>query len=393
MDSHRLVRLIVVPILLCGGATGVADSESAARPAIRWNAARGSVDVIGLGATDLAKLTLARLDQDQWQTVFAVYVAGEDQRTDRPAVLGAYRVEENIVRFEPRFPLTPGLSYRAVFHPNKIPGSSGTSTEPLAARIVLAKPMKDPTTVEQVYPSGDQLPENQLRFYIHFSGPMRQGEAFQHIHLLNSAGKPMDHPFLELDEELWDPQGKRFTLLFHPGRIKKGLKPREELGPILEAGKRYTLVIDQEWSDADGNPLKRSVRKSFQAGAALEQSPDPKTWKLSPPIAGTRDPLAVRFRGPLDQALLERMVWVTDLQGHKVAGIATVTDHETRWQFTPQRAWQPGTYHVVADTRLEDPAGNSIRRPFEVDVFHPIEHHVPVETVQLPFSIPASPPR
>ncbi len=393
MNSHQLVRYVVLPLLLCAGASGAADSQSPARPAIRWNAAKGSVDVIGLGAEDLAKLAQARLDRDQWQTVFAVYVAGEDQRTDRPAVLGTYRIEENIVRFEPRFPLTQGLGYRAVFHLNKIPGSSGASPEPLIARIVLPKPMKPPTAVERVYPSGDHLPENQLRFYIHFSGPMRQGEAYQHIHLLDSAGKPLDHPFLELDEELWDPQGKRFTLFFHPGRIKKGLKPREELGPILEAGKRYTLVIDQEWSDADGNPLKQSVRKSFQASAALEQSPDPKTWKLSAPTGRSSETLVVRFPGPLDHALLERMVWVTDPQGRNLSGIATVTDHETRWQFTPQQAWQPGTYHLVADTRLEDPAGNSIRRPFEVDVFHPIERHVPVETVQLPFTIPASPPR
>src|SRR5207237_1104835 len=130
----------------------------------------------------------------------------------------------------------PGIHYRAVFYPAKIPGIAGQRRQSIEAEIFVAKLVKPPTVVQQVYPSGDPLPENHLRFYVHFSAAMRQGEAYGHVHVLDASGKALDHPFLELDEELWDPQGKRLTLLFHPGRIKKGLKPREELGPILEAG-------------------------------------------------------------------------------------------------------------------------------------------------------------
>jgi hypothetical protein len=56
-----------------------------------------------------------------------------------------------------------------------------------------------------------------------------RGEAYEHIKLLDAKGKPLEEVFLELGEELWDPEMKRFTLLFHPGRVKKGLVPREEL--------------------------------------------------------------------------------------------------------------------------------------------------------------------
>src|SRR5262249_10274078 len=122
------------------------------------------------------------------------------------------------------------------------------------------------TVVEKIYPSGDKLPENQLRFYLHFSAPMSRNGAYSHIKLLDEKGKEVASPFLELGEELWDPGVKRFTLLLHPGRIKRGLKPREELGPILEEGKRYTLVIAADWSDAEGNLLKAGVRKSFAVG-------------------------------------------------------------------------------------------------------------------------------
>lgn len=379
--------------LVCAVPFGLVRSEPVAKkgPIIHINPTGPTVDVIGLDPADLAKLRQASLDASRWRALFAVYVQkeGKSEGTDLPAVLGSYRVDEKAVHFEPRFPLTPGVRYRAVFHPAGIPGVRREQEKPVVAEILIPKPAKEPTRVLEVYPSGDELCENHLRFYIHFSAPMRQGGAYAHLRLLDASGKPVDHPFLELDEELWDPQGRRFTLLFHPGRIKKGLKPREELGPILEAGKTYTLVIDRQWNDAEGRPLKESYRKTFTATAAEEHSPDPKTWKLQPVSAGSAQALVVAFPKPLDHALLERMIWVTDAQGRNVPGSVAVTGHETRWQFTPERPWQAGSYQIVVDTRLEDTAGNSIRRPFEVDVFHPIERQIKVETLSLPLLIQA----
>src|SRR5205823_5383949 len=106
------------------------------------------------------------------------------------------------------------------------------------------KPAGPPAAVAQVYPTADELPENLLKFYLHFTGPMRRGEAYDHLRLLDAQGKVVERSFLELGEELWDGSGRRFTLVIDPGRIKRGLKPREDLGPVLEAGKSYTLVID-----------------------------------------------------------------------------------------------------------------------------------------------------
>src|SRR5262249_4461656 len=149
----------------------------------------------------------------------------------------------------------------------------------------------------------------------HFSAPMSLGEAYRHIRLLDEANKPVDLPFLELDQELWDPAGKRFTLFFDPGRIKRGVKPREDVGPSLVEGKRYTLVIDSKWSDADGQPLKESFKKSFRVVAPVEKGIDVKEWKLDSPAAGSRDALKVGFPQPLDHALLQRLLWIVDAEG------------------------------------------------------------------------------
>jgi hypothetical protein len=110
------------------------------------------------------------------------------------------------------------------------PGNNGR----LAVDLDLAPPSGTPrpaTLVESVSPSAEVLPENLLRFYFQFSAPMSRGEAYSHIRLLNAAGRAVADPFLELNEELWSGDGRRFTLLFDPGRIKRGLKPREEVGP------------------------------------------------------------------------------------------------------------------------------------------------------------------
>ena len=44
----------------------------------------------------------------------------------------------------------------------------------------------------------------------------------------------------------------RLTLLLDPGRIKRGVRPLEEIGGALQVGRTYTLVIDDAWPDAKG---------------------------------------------------------------------------------------------------------------------------------------------
>jgi hypothetical protein len=344
-----------------------------------------AVDVVGLNAEQLA--FLASLPAEQRAALFSLRVAPPGGSPgERPPVLGSCTVEDGVLRFRPRFSLARGVRYLAVFDPAAVPGlASGP-----AVRAALLRPKQrrgEATAVAHLYPSADRLPENQLKFYLHFTAPMSRGRVYEHIHLIGPGGKEVDLPFLELDEELWDRDGTRLTLLFDPGRIKRGLKPREEVGPSLEEGKSYTLVIDRDWLDAEGEPLRESFHKTFAVGPPDDVPPDPQQWKVQAPAAGTRDALAVTFPEPLDHALLQRLLEVTDAGGRPVAGQAQVRPGETAWEFTPREAWRAGAYRLVIDTRLEDLAGNRIGRPFEVDVFRTVEKEVLPETVSLPFTV------
>jgi hypothetical protein len=209
--------------------------------------------------------------------------------------------------------------------------------------------------------------------------------------LRDGAGKDVTFPFVDLAEELWDPSGQRLTILFDPGRLKTGLRPREELGPILHPGETYTLVIDRGWLDAAGQPLVTDYRKTFRAGPTDSQPPDPAQWKIGVPGPGTRDPLVLTFPEPLDHAMLMRVLAVVDEAQQPVPGDVAVEAGETRWRFTPESPWRAGRYQVTIDKDLEDLTGNSVGRPFEVDLFEKIERKTVVETVSLPFQV--GPPR
>jgi hypothetical protein len=84
--------------------------------------------------------------------------------------------------------------------------------------------------------------------------------------------------------------------------------------------------------------------------------------------------------------MLLRAITVTDAKGQPVAGKVTVSNGETLWQWTPERPWEAGEFNLVIDTTLEDPCGNRVGRPFEVDVFDKVEK-VATKTVALPFRV------
>jgi hypothetical protein len=358
----------------------------------------GTLAVIACGGLDDKTIgELARHPERaaRFLTVVTVHDQKEplEGQTGRPPLLGSYQLLESCqvaggergvgIKFRARFPAEPGVTYRAVYRP---PGRRG---KPFVVHrsIPVAPASKPTTTVLRVSPSADTLPENLLRFYLEFSAPMSRGEAYEHVRLLDANGKPLDLPFLELGEELWDPRGVRFTLLFDPGRIKTGLKPREDLGPVLEKGKPYTLVVDRGWHDAAGNPLKAEFRKPFGVGPPDMTPPDPSNWQLDRPAAETRKPLVAHFPEPLDRAMLARVLAVVDAKDQRVPGRAEVGNDETSWSFTPETSWQTGRYRLLVDRALEDRAGNSVGRPFEVDVFDKVERTPTTGTVALPFSV------
>lgn len=369
------------------GPSTVPSAKAAIHIARYGDPADPVLEVTGLTEPQRQALQTADWNGDSWTHLLAVYV-GSEPAPDALAVLGRYDVVPGGVRFTPRFAFEPGLTYVAVFHPDRLPEGGPVSGTPIVRRFAIpARPAAEATVVQHVYPSRDKLPENLLKFYLHFSAPMSQGDVYRYLHVIDDVGSEVDYPFLRLEQELWDPTGTRLTVLFDPGRIKRGLKPREDVGPVLKAGKTYTLLIDRDWPDATGQPLKAEFRKTFHVTTPDETQPDPKKWTMHAPTAETSEPLQVQFNEPLDHAMLNRVLTVTDADRQPLSGTIAITDEETHWQFRPDKPWQAGPYALVVETTLEDLAGNSIGRLFEVDVFDTVQRTVESETVSLPFHV------
>ena len=347
-----------------------------ARPAIALDNATSpaTIDVVGLRSEQLSLLRSMN-SRDEWQSIFRVAVAA-----DQPPMLGDYKIDRNRIVFTPMFPLDPGRPYHVTFTP---PGGA-----PITVIVALPATHTTPTTtVAQVYPSADDVPENQLRLYIHFSAPMGMKGGLDYVHLLDDQGKAVKDPFLPLDAEFWNDDRTRYTVFFDPGRQKRGIPVIEEMGRSLTEGKSYTLVIDAEWRDGNGLPLKEQYRRTFKVGPPDEKALDTSAWQIQPPTAGTRTPLTVAFPEPLDHGLLLRALGVQGADAAPIGGAITVGGNEVTWSFTPKDFWKAGPHNIVAFAMLEDLAGNRIGRAFEVDQFDRSDQSAEPEKTLIPFTV------
>jgi hypothetical protein len=370
--------------MACGAGTALAQPEPSETSRIELRRGDRSDELWAGPLTQAESSELSEIKQaDDFaaraRSLLSVSV-GADRKGDQPALLGRYRLEDEFLVFLPRFPLLPGETYLAEL---RLAGA-----EP--RRQVFSMPASDAPVakVAAVYPSAAVLPENQLKFYLHFSAPMRQGVAFEHLRLLDARGKPDELPFVNVGRELWDRSGTRLTLLLDPGRIKHGLKPREEQGPILHEGDEHTLVIDAAWPDALGRPLGKAHEKRFRVAAPDAEMPAVKRWRIRPPQAGSREPLLIDFDEPLDHALLLDALAVRGPTAELMDGTPNTAREERQWAFAPTTAWPAGDYRLEATATLEDLAGNSLAKPFEVDIFDKVD--APDErpaVVEIPFRV------
>ncbi len=392
---------VLLVTLAAGSACGDSIPSATGPPQIRLvvpagNEAAAFIEVRGLSASELDRLRAHEMTDAAWAALLRVTVKADAvvDPDDRPAMLGTYTVQSDTLRFTPRYPFDAGRPYQVVFDASRLPLAqpAGSSRAPVVAVVSRPKTAAAPSTrVAQVYPTADQVPENQLRLYVQFSAPMGRRSGLEHVHLLDPDGREVKDPFLPLDLEFWNGDHTRYTFFLDPGRVKKGITPREEMGPSLVAGRRYTLVIDKDWLDAEGMPLSESFRRQLTVTAPDEKALDPGRWRITAPTAGTRDALVVDFDKPLDHGLLLRALGVRRGKNDWVMGEVRIEASETRWVFTPADPWSEGSYHLVALSILEDRAGNRIGRAFEVDRFDEIDSRAEPEETLLPFSVASRP--
>ena len=225
----------------------------------------------------------------------------------------------------------------------------------------------DSPEITSIFPLVEELPANHLKFYIYFNQPMQTGDIFGYFSLWDmTRDKPVARPFRHT--ELWSEDGLRLTLWFHPGRQKTGVNLNVELGSVLTQGHRYQLRVDGSWRGMSGESLGKIVIKEFVASAADHSQPDPSKWKITIPQDGDSK-LRVTLAEPLDHAMIETSFVIEHVASEKqISTTITVESNERVLVFTPHQPWRPGQYSIAVNPLLEDLSGNSLERPFEVDL-------------------------
>jgi hypothetical protein len=297
------------------------------------------------------KLSEADLSYDE----LAVFVINASDEISPIPVQGRFICNAGNLIFTPYYPFEKGLTYTV--------RTKHLDTDVYSYRTFILETSEKHDVAEllQIYPSADMLPENLLRFYFYFSTPMKKGEVLKHICLIDSSGIEDMHAFMQFKQELWSPDGKRLTLLFDPGRIKRGVSTNAELGPALLEGNTYQLVISGEWQDVYGQKLGTIEMKTFKVGEAYRNAINIDNWSVNAPMTMSKQALRIQFDRIMDYALLQSMIRIQNQEKNEITGHWEILEQEQSIQFIPEKKWQKGNYNIVFDRRLEDITGNNLQ--------------------------------
>src|SRR5271155_3293264 len=139
-------------------------------------------------------------------------------------------------------------------------------------------------------PKAETIPANTLRMYFTFDHPARGLVHQSEVTLVGPDGSEIKDAFMNFGQELWSPDGKRLTVLFDPGKVKRDVEAKGEAISPLEQGKSYQIRLND-------------YVHSFRVSPPVREKLDPNQWKVIGPSEGSRE-LEIKFDRVMDAALL-----------------------------------------------------------------------------------------
>ncbi len=240
----------------------------------------------------------------------------------------------------------------------------------LIAGMALAFTSAIPQVVS-ISPAARSIPANTLRLYVTFDHPARGVVSTRDLRLLDEAGRTIDGAFMDFGQDLWSPDGRRLTVLFDPGRVKRGVEGDGESAAPLQVGHSFTVEVSGK-------------RFHYQVTPAVRTAITPQTWRLALPKAESREALTVIFDREMDDALLRDQLEVEDAQGRPQPGQMTASASGRTWFWRPKHGWRSGAYRLVVGSSLEDVSGNRVGEALDHEVGSPDAARV---SVAVPFTI------
>jgi hypothetical protein len=300
-------------------------------------------------------------------------------------------VHQGKLLFKPRFAPVPEQSYTLVFNADKLakllPGQHKLAQASYQlTRYVAPVKLAKTTKVVQVLPLTATVPQNVLRFYLHFSAPMSFDNPYHYLSILDEHQQVVPDAFVEFSEGLWDKQRMRLTVFIHPGRIKRGVGPNVKQGMVFQPGHNYRLKLDKRFKDFRGVELAADFYKEIKVSAPVFEKVKPDSWQLTLPEPNTMQALEITPERAVDPALALRMITVLDKATQtEVQGNMAFDEQGITLRFKPAQRWQAGAYQLSIEQRLEDLAGNTLgwafdsETPIKSQTGEKVEHAVAFE--------------
>ncbi|SHI41249.1 hypothetical protein [Aquimarina spongiae] len=291
-------------------------------------------------------------DSNKVPKIYRGHLLEEEITKTRTAILGKTIQEKGRIRFTPFVPFNWEQDYTIVYN-----------------RTYTYFHLKIPDdyqfiSVKGVYPSADEVPANLLKWYVQFSKPINETAIYDHIHFLNRSGDTIPRAVLDFTNALISEDSKLLTVWIEPGRQKRDLIPNQELGPVFEEGKTYTLVISGI-KDQAGVQMKDHFTKQFQVAKADRQQPDIHSWKITPPKRNTQLQLIIDCKESLDYGSTIESMQIVDSNNNLIEGNWQFSNKESTLSFNPLKKWNKESYTVFFNPKLEDLAGNNLDRLFD----------------------------
>lgn len=305
-----------------------------------------------------SRLVLTHLSESQRASMASrasetrVFLEGQESGSGMPGARASIEGTKLLVDFA--FPLKRDQTY-TIHHPalEEAVELQGEPRQVSAPRVV------------RVAPDATELPSNVLRLYVEFDEPMsskfRMSEAIELVDLED--GSVVEAALLDVEQPLFDRSNTRLTVIFNPGRTKRGVGSNVEGGAPLEPNRRYALRVNAGLLDAEGDPIEVDFEHVFHTVDPDRRALEPSVWDIRSPGVGTRDPMVIDSGRWLDPYQAESRIALLNPHGRVFPLRAKSSGQELR--FMPQESWTEGCYTLVVSSELEDVSGNRNVRAFD----------------------------
>ena len=178
------------------------------RPSLKLSWSNGQagkcLSISGWNDSDLDQLRLkTQVEIREYLAVLPTQTLdGLEKSTILQPMPGIFHIDQESVSFEPLFPFLKDTLYSLLVYKDTESGLN-RPFEPYNIQN-LPNNLEPTCEIVSIYPTANQIPVNQLKFYVHFSEPMAEGNSAQSITLQRTdTGEHLSNVFLH-EPELWD---------------------------------------------------------------------------------------------------------------------------------------------------------------------------------------------